>query len=201
MKTTNNLKTLTLTSVATMALMLGATAVRADMVVEKTTTETMPVSTDSSVTTTTTKTVTTTDPRVISLADFNKNGVMSRDEVGRALFKLFDTDGNGVIDSNEYERKIIISFAPMERSTVVTYDVDSDGNVEKTQRTYETFMHDTLLSRFDNNKEGISAHELIGRDFNDVDVNHDHQVDLKEWQGTYIASIDAANRVKADLNK
>ena len=144
---------------------------------------------------------TTTDTRTINLMDYSNAGVLSPDEVGKMLFKIFDADGNGVIDSNEYERHVIIKFSPMEKNTVVTYRLNNDGETkETTTTTYETFMRDTRLMDFNNNGKGISPHEFTGQDFLAVDVNRDHAIDLKEWQGTYNASIDKANRDKADIN-
>jgi len=144
---------------------------------------------------------TTTDTRVINLMDYSNAGVLSPDEVGKMLFKIFDADGNGVIDSNEYERHVIINFSPMEKNTVVAYRLNHDGETkETTTTTYETFMHDTRLIDFNNNGKGISPHEFTGKAFNLVDINRDHAIDLKEWQGTYNAAIDQANKDKADIN-
>ena len=181
---------------------------------KKTVTETTPGSTSVSTTVTTdhqgtdgTEThykteehTTTTDSRTVNLMDYSNAGVLSPDEVGKMLFKIFDTDGNGVIDSNEYERHVIIKFSPMEKNTVVTYRLDRNGETKETTTTYENFMQGTRLMDFNNSGKGISPHEFTGMDFNAVDVNHDHAVDLKEWQGTYNASIDKANRDKADIN-
>jgi len=143
-----------------------------------------------------------TDTRVVNLMDYSNAGVLSPDEVGKMLFKIFDADGNGVIDNNEYERHVIVKFSPMEKNTVVTYRLNHDGETkETTTTTYETFMRGTRLMDFNSSGKGISPHEFTGMDFLAVDVNRDHAIDLKEWQGTYNATIDKANRDKADLNK
>ena len=68
---------------------------------------------------------TTTDTRTVNLMDYSNAGVLSPDEVGKMLFKIFDTDGNGIIDSNEYERHYIIHFSPIEKNTVVTYRLNN----------------------------------------------------------------------------
>jgi len=182
---------------------------------KKTVTETTPDSTSVSTTVTTdhqgtdgTEThykteehTTTTDTRTVNLMDFDteKSGVISADKVGRALFKIFDTDGNGVIDSNEYEHHVNVTIVPAEKNTTVTYTLD--GNTEtKTTTTYETFMQGTRLANFSNNGKGMSPHDFTGQDFIAVDVNRDHVIDLKEWQGTYIASIDKKNKENAGTN-
>ncbi len=195
-----------LATVAITACMMYATPSFSDTVVHETVTETtgQPV-------TTTTETQTQTDEQLVSggethvyhLSDFdiNHNGILSTSEVGKILFKVFDADGNGVIDNNEYERRVIISIAPVEKDTVVTYSFNNNGRVEKITRTNESFMEDSRLALFNNKREGLSAHEFTGQDFLAVDVNRDHAIDLKEWQGTYIASIDKKNKESASINK
>jgi hypothetical protein len=192
----------TKTSAAVIALMIGAPPAFADTTVQKTVTVTTPAVATSTVTTTNTVS-TTTGPRDIGLLEFDMNSdkILSRDEVGRMLFKLCDADGNNIIDNNEYERRLLVTVKPIEKSTTVSYDFDGDGIADKTQTTDEVFMRETLLSRLDTNKDGLSPHEFTGRDFMEADVNHDHAVDLKEWQGSYNASIDASNKLKANVNK
>jgi hypothetical protein len=181
---------------------------------KKTVTETTPDSTSVSTTVTTdhqgtdgTEThykteqhTTTTDTRTVNLMDYSNAGVLSPDEVGKMLFKIFDADGNGVIDSNEYERHISINFSPLEKNTIVTYKLDRNGETKETTVTYENFMQNTRLMDFNNNGKGISPHEFTGMDFMAVDVNRDHAIDLKEWQGTYNATIDKKNKENAGTN-
>jgi hypothetical protein len=145
---------------------------------------------------------TTTDSRTVNLMDFDmdKSGILSADKVGRMLFKIFDTDGNGVVDNNEYEHHVNVTVLPVEKNTTVTYTLDDKGETKKTT-TYETFMQGTRLASFGNNGKGMSPHEFTGQDFIAVDVNRDHAIDLKEWQGTYIASIDKKNKENARANK
>ena len=143
---------------------------------------------------------TTTDTRTVNLMDYSDAGVLTTNEVGKMLFKIFDADKNNVIDSNEYERHYIVNFSPMEKNTVVTYKFNRGGETkETTTTTYDTFMHDTRLTDFNNDK-AISAHEFADMSFNLADVNRDHAIDLKEWQGTYDASVDRANKANADIN-
>ena len=192
------------------------------MLTKKTVTETMP---DAPPAATTTTTVTTTDAPVVTKTethwtteehslpaigshvinfmdfDLNHDGILSAREVGDMLFKLYDTDGNQVIDNNEYERRAVVTVVPVEKTTKVSYDFDGDGKPDVTKYTYETFLQDTMLTRFDKNRDGLSPHEFTGLYFNEADVNHDHAIDLKEWEGTYIASIDKANKENARFNK
>lgn len=180
--------------------------------VKKTVTETMPDSTSVHTTVTTEQPGTTTTEtrwrttehgvREINFVDFdvNRDSVLSANEIGELLFKLYDTDNNNVIDNNEYERRSVVTVMPVQKDTVVSYDFDGDGMPDATKHTYETFLQDTQLARFDKNNDGLSAHEFTGLDFLSADVNKDKAIDLKEWQGTYISSIDKANKTKARFN-
>ena len=40
------------------------------------------------------------------------------------LFKLFDQDGNEVIDNKEYEKRTVLTVVPMKKDTIVRYDFD-----------------------------------------------------------------------------
>jgi hypothetical protein len=148
-------------------------------------------------------TILTPGTRAISFADLdiNRDGILSVGEVGRRLFKLFDGDGNEVLDNAEWERKSVLTVMPQARDTVIAYDFDGDGLADQVQRTYDVFLRDSMLSRFDQNGDGLSPHEFTGRDFLAADVNHDKAVDLQEWQGTYIAALDRENKEKARFNK
>lgn len=138
-----------------------------------------------------------------NIADFdlNKDGVLTLDEIGQTLFKMYDTDGNNIIDNIEYERKSVLTVVPVEKSTVVSYDLDGDGVVDEIKRTDEVFMRETQLSRFDTNKDGLSPHGFTGRSFLEADINRDKAIDLSEWRGSYIGSIDRYNKEQAQFNK
>jgi hypothetical protein len=122
--------------------------------------------------------------------DLNKDGVLSTPEVGERLFKMYDTDGNEILDNIEFDRKAVLTVAPMEKETVITYDIDGDGTPEKTDYTYETFVQYTQLARFDANRDGLSPHEFTNREFIVADINNDKAVDMTEWKASYIASLD-----------
>lgn len=211
-----------LTSTALLASMLHASVSLGDAgattTVEKTVTETTPSSKTVSTTVMTNQpgttrtevhweseqhSMVTSGTRIINFMDFdtNKDHVLSLYEIGHMLFKLYDTDGNEIIDNNEYERRAVVTVMPMEKNTVISYDFDGDGVADKTERTYETFMQETQLTLFDKNENGLSPHEFAVSDFLATDVNHDKAIDLKEWQGSYVASIDKANKEKARFNK
>ena len=136
--------------------------------------------------------------RTLTFADFdlNHDGVLSMDEVAQKMFRIYDLDGNGVIDNNEYEQHTVVTFTPEEKSTITSYTA-ADG----TKYTRESFMKESRLAGLTSVKQGLSPHEFIGRDFESVDVNHDHGIDMKEWRGTYIASLDKKNKENAETNK
>lgn len=213
-----------LATAALFGLMLQATTSFGGTVVRETTTTTP----NGSSTTTTTQQSVTTSPvtatgttstetywrteehstgtpgaRIINFIQFDMNNdrILSINEIGVMLFKLYDTDGNQVIDNIEYERRAVVTVLPMEKNTVVSYDFDGDGLADKTQYTQETFSRETLLTRFDANKDGLSPHEFMDMHFNEADVNNDKVVDEKEWRGSYIPRLDKLNKQKAQVNK
>lgn len=89
----------------------------------------------------------------------------------------------------------------MEKNTVIKYDFDNNGLADKTEHTRETFMKNTLLTRFDKNMDGLSPHEFTGLSFLVADINNDKMIDIKEWQGSYIPAINKINETKALYNK
>ncbi len=144
-----------------------------------------------------------TGARVVNFMDFdlNRDKILSINEIGKMLFQLYDTDGNEVIDNVEYDRRAVVTVMPMEKNTVVSYDFDGDGIADKTRYTYETFTRDTLLTKFDRNKDGLSPHEFMDMPFLTADANHDKGIVLTEWQGSYIPNLDKQNRAKGSVNK
>lgn len=141
--------------------------------------------------------------RIVNFASFdmNKDSILSTTEIGTLLFGLYDMDGNGIINNIEYERRAVITVMPIEKNTVISYDFDGDWITDQTQFTYETFMQDTALTRFDKNQDGLSPHEFLDLSFNIADANHDKTITINEWQGAYIPRINQANRQKASYNK
>ena len=139
----------------------------------------------------------------INVVDFDVNGdgMQSRHEIGETLFKLYDTDGNSMIDNNEYKRRAVVTIIPMQTNTVISYDHNGDGKIDETQYTYDSFSQSTMLTRYDKNFDGLSAREFTGLEFMAADINDDKLVDLKEWQGVYMTSVDKANKQKAHINK
>lgn len=144
-----------------------------------------------------------TGTRIVNFMDFDLNGdnVLSTFEVGEMLFKLFDSDGNGVLDNVEYERRNVMTLVPMEKETIVTFDFDNDGKPDEVQHTYETFMEATQLTRFDNNGEGLSPRDFAGKSFLEMDINRSKMIELNEWRGAYIESIAKQNAKHVQMNR
>lgn len=121
--------------------------------------------------------------------DLNDDGILSRSEVARKLFYLFDTDGNEVIDNNEIKKSRILTFIPLEKTELTMIDFDDDGKVDTASSTNEQFMTSSMLQRFDNDKDGLSAEEFIGQSFLELDTDHSKVIEAKEWRDAYIARI------------
>ena len=133
--------------------------------------------------------------------DLDRDGKLTRAEAGEMLFRLYDTDGNMVIDDIEYKREAVLSVSPMTRKTKTAYDENNDGVADKEDTSEEIIMVDTMLSEYDKNSKGLSPEEFTGTAFSKADVNHSNVIEKKEWQGVYDGKIDAKNRAEAALNK
>lgn len=141
--------------------------------------------------------------RMVNLADYdvNNDGVLSRRETGEMLFKLLDSDGNQIIDNIEFEKRNMMTIAPMERETVVSYDFDNDGKPDRIERSTEVVTQQTMLSAFDKDGAGMSPKDLAQKEFLNMDINRDRAIDIYEWRGAYDKAIDEYNRSQARFNR
>jgi len=57
------------------------------------------------------------------------------------------------------------------------------------------------LARFSKSPGGLSPEDFAGKSFLEMDVNKDGVIDLKEWKGAYIASLDKSNKEAASVNQ
>jgi Ca2+-binding EF-hand superfamily protein len=144
-----------------------------------------------------------TGMRVVNFLDFDLNGdgTLSTQEVGEMLFKLFDGDGNGVIDNVEFEKRNVMTVIPMEKETIVKYDFNNDGSPDKVERSHETFMEKTQLSRFDTAGEGLSPRDFVGKSFRQMDIDGSRFIEMNEWRGAYDEAVEKRNRRQVFYNR
>lgn len=122
--------------------------------------------------------------------DVNRDGQLSRNEVGETLFYIFDTDGNQVIDNLEYTKIMVLTIIPMEKKEITSIDFNDDGIADSKSYSQENFFQQSKLIRFDQNKNGLSAREFLdGAVYWQLDNNKDKTVDIEEWKRAYIASL------------
>lgn len=141
--------------------------------------------------------------KVLNLVEFDLNGdgILTRREAGDRLFRLYDTDGNMVIDNNEYERAAVFTVTPVEQKTVLSYDLDGDGLADHTQVSSEVFLRESMLARFDGNGNGLSPREFTNRAFLIADLNNDKQILQEEWIASYDAALDKTLKAEGSVNK
>lgn len=136
-------------------------------------------------------------PVDFTVFDVNRDGRFSMPEVGERLFSSFDKDGNGHIDLNEWSHKAVMTITPMAQETFKYVDTDNDGRVEETTYTYQTFYAESGLSRFDQNKNGLTPQEFLGVGYRKTDRDDDNLISLEEWKEAYLQTrpreLDPAN--------
>ncbi|MEK7801847.1 MAG: hypothetical protein AAB276_05275, partial [Pseudomonadota bacterium] len=94
--------------------------------------------------------------------DANHDNILSMSEVGQKLFKLYDTDGNEVIDNIEYKKQSVMTIIPMQKEIFTFVDVNSDGSIDRAAYSYKDFIKLSGLMRFDNDMNGLSPEEFLG---------------------------------------
>lgn len=129
------------------------------------------------------------EPVNFTALDINADGAYSMAEVGEFLYRAFDTDGNGMIDNIEWDTPKVLTITPMEKETFKYVDVGSDGVVDASSYTYETFYKASGLLKFDNDLDGLSAKDFIGAGYQEVDDDNDQLISLEEWKEIYLGSL------------
>ncbi len=123
--------------------------------------------------------------------DVNEDGTLSMAEVGERLFRLFDRDGNHSIDNLEWSTKAVMTVIPMEKETLKLVDLNDDGNPETVEHTQETFLKESRLMRFDENRDGLSPKEFIDTGYEVLDDDEDRLINLEEWKEAYMEAVHA----------
>lgn len=122
--------------------------------------------------------------------DANNDGMLTMTEVGEKLFYTFDADGNQLIDNIEWDKPMVMTFAPMEKQTIRSVDFNGDGIADQTTMTNEVFLQQTGLSRFDQHGQGLSAKAFLNdAPYKRTDRDLSGQIDIKEWKEAYISSL------------
>ncbi len=121
--------------------------------------------------------------------DLNNDGVLTRDEIGEKLFRIFDRDGNLLIDNIEMETPSLVLLSPMVKTKTVTIDYFSEKKPTQKVVTYEDFIRRSGLSRFDKAQDGLSPRDFLQMSFKEVNVKNDIAIDIYEWKRAYVRSL------------
>lgn len=132
--------------------------------------------------------------------DLNSDGILSRDEVGEKLFKIFDRDGNEVIDNIEMKQPNLIVFTQMESKMIEIIDYKTTSTPTKRNVTRAQFLRESKLSRFDKNADGLSPLDFLEKPFNQVNVKDDAVIDLYEWKRAYAQTVKPAHMEDYNYN-
>ena len=132
--------------------------------------------------------------------DLNNDGVLERDEVGEKLFRMFDRDGNEVIDNIEMKTPNIIVFSDMEKTKTETVKYHDPSKPTKKVVSSEDFMQASKLARFDKDKNGLSPLDFLEKTFYQVNVRDDGVIDLYEWKRAYASYVRPAHLEQYNYN-
>lgn len=132
--------------------------------------------------------------------DLNKDGVLERDEVGEKLFRMFDRDGNQVIDNIEMVTPNIIVFSDMAKTKTETVKYHDPSKPAKQNVSTQDFMQASKLARFDKEKDGLSPLDFLDKTFYQVNVRDDGVIDLYEWKRAYAAYVRPAHLEQYNYN-
>ncbi len=124
-----------------------------------------------------------------SAFDLNGDDILSMSEVGEKLFYTFDTDGNEVIDNIEFNHKQVMTIIPMEKRVFKFVDYDDDGRTDQSSYTYEEFIEQSMLMRFDENMDGLSPADFIKMSFLALDDDKSSVIELEEWKEEYLSTV------------
>lgn len=131
----------------------------------------------------------TTESINLESFDLNKDGMLTRKEIGTRLFYLYDADGNEVIDNIEYGQPRMMTIVPMKQEKFLSVDLNDDGAVDVADYNQDRFIKETMLSRFDHNKDGLSAKEFLGTWFTRPDKDKSHVIEIDEWRQVYTEAM------------
>jgi hypothetical protein len=121
--------------------------------------------------------------------DLNKDGILAHNEVGERLFQIFDRDNNQLIDNIEMYRPSLIVFTHMEQKNIETISYHENNKAQKKTVTYQEFLKESKLSRFDKNKDGLSPLDFLEMTFNEVNIIDDAVINFYEWERAYAESV------------
>ncbi|MCC7305678.1 MAG: hypothetical protein IT558_05400 [Alphaproteobacteria bacterium] len=121
--------------------------------------------------------------------DLNEDNVLSMREIGEKLFRLFDLDGNHSIDNIEFNKKGVMTIIPMEKTTFIQVDYNDDGSTDEAAVSYQDFIRDSHLMRFDENMDGLTPAEFIETGIEELDDDQDKLINLEEWKEAYMESL------------
>ena len=132
--------------------------------------------------------------------DVNGDGILSRDEVGEQLFKIFDHDGNEELFCIEMKKPSLLVFTPMTKKTIEVIDYASGQVPQKTTVSEEEFLQKFQLARFDPDEDGLSPLDFLGVPFNQVNVKRDDVIDLYEFKRAYAAYVKPMHKESFNYN-
>ena len=116
--------------------------------------------------------------------------MLEPEEVGEKLFYQYDLDGNETLDNIEFNKELMVNFAPVEETRVFFVDYNNDGVLESEEVKQDVVMARTGLDRFDTDgDDGVTAREFIGQSFLQLDTDDSGMIEMREWKRVYMEKM------------
>lgn len=127
---------------------------------------------------------TTTTTRYFIDRDANNNGILDTAEFPGYVYRHWDRNNDGFINSDEWDMSTVRWYAPGTTTykTYTAWDKNGDGRIDSSE--FDRVVTDTkLYSSWDSNADNtIESDEYAAATFRMYDVDNDGQLSLAEWK-------------------
>jgi len=124
------------------------------------------------------------DDGVIDLGEFCcAIGMDGSNELSRQIFRVFDTNGDGVLNFREYLNGLsVLGLGSLDEKVKLAfriYDIDGDGQISREELAQ---LVEASLQGHGSTRRVVNSASLIDETFRQADVNHNGFIDFSEFR-------------------
>ncbi|KAJ5067233.1 calcineurin b [Anaeramoeba ignava] len=142
------------------------------------------------------------DDGVIDNDELNEALGLTQSEFGKRIFKVFDLNGDGVINFEEF----LIGLSPFSSTGTLedkigfsfkVYDIDGNGGIDKSELTIllKACLSDTFLTQISEDE----LKQLIDATFEEADIDGNGEIDIDEYTEMVKNHPNILNNLQIDL--